>query len=271
MQEIQNPAGTINQHNRGTCAATTVQYNVAIDMFAEYARIAAGLASPSGSVQLANGETMNRVPDSLAQDDSVRSPSERLIQSAFMDFANGTLTYRNNAGGSGQATETTNGRDGSFTEDGTREAGLVAGESRRLLSAVTGREWQSNTTYASHRLERDASGFRRAMTGIYDLLPSAGPIDFRDPFVTVALRHQADPNARTPVGMDWGGGGHAVTVERIADGRVYFRNPWGAQPEIAAGTMLNDPPRRMEDPSRGVASMTIEDFRARVRSAIVPS
>jgi hypothetical protein len=195
------------------------------------------------------------------------------MQSAFMDFANGTYTYRNTAnnGATGQATETTNGRDASYDEQGNQTAGLVLGETRRLMSAVTGEAYQTNTTYALHRMERDASDLRRAATRLYDLVPNMSLLpDMRDPMLSVAMRsREGQP---TSVALSWGANsGHQVTVERIADGRVYFRNPWGAQPHIATGTQLTDPPRRMEDPDRGVASMSVEDFRARLRGAIVPS
>ncbi|HEY4223450.1 MAG TPA: hypothetical protein VGO62_18960, partial [Myxococcota bacterium] len=274
MEEIQDPARTINQDNRGTCAATTVQYQLARTAPAEYARLVAGIASPAGTVQLASGEAMTRVADAAQPDDSTRSPSERLLQSSFMDFANGTLSYRNDAGSgtTGPATETTNGRDASFDEDGNRTAGLALGETRRLLSAVTGAQYQTDTAYAADRLERDASPLRRVATELYDLVPNlSGAPDLREPWTALALRQAQDPSAQTSVALSWGSSGHEVTVERIDDGRVYFRNPWGAQPEIAAGTALNDPPRRMEDPTRGIASMTIDDFRARLRGAVVPS
>jgi hypothetical protein len=71
------------------------------------------------------------------------------------------------------------------------------------------------------------------------------------------------------VGMKWSQHGdkhgrHAVILEKVEDGRVYLRNPWGPQPEKANGSELQNPPRRMENNETGLESMSIADFQARV-------
>ncbi|MDQ3265211.1 MAG: hypothetical protein M3Y59_16390 [Myxococcota bacterium] len=93
VQEVATPSA-IAQHTKNTCVPTAVSLQLAMNNPAEYARIATGLASPSGEVQLAGGQTLTREADTLADDGVGRSVSQRLIEPAFMEFANGWLDYR---------------------------------------------------------------------------------------------------------------------------------------------------------------------------------
>ena len=43
-----------------------------------------------------------------------------------------------------------------------------------------------------------------------------------------------------------------------------------AQPEVANGALLKDPPRRMDDNQRGMQSMTVADFRAHLVDVTIP-
>ena len=52
--------------------------------------------------------------------------------------------------------------------------------------------------------------------------------------------------------------GHAVSVVKIENGRVYFRNPDANKSEKS-----NVPGARVEDPKAGIDSMSIEDFKKR--------
>src|SRR5262245_13918279 len=60
---------TINQSAKNTCGAAIVQYVLAKDQPAEYARLVIGLAGSSGEVRLQSGQTMVRVPDSIDRND----------------------------------------------------------------------------------------------------------------------------------------------------------------------------------------------------------
>ena len=125
IEETAHP-GRVNQGNRGTCTMTSVSYLLAKNHPAEYARLAAGMMSPSGTARLANGETLRRVEDSIAPDDNKsRSPSERLLQSALMDFADGSKTYSN--------------RDDRSHANGTRDPDL------RLVRAAAGNQLSHST------------------------------------------------------------------------------------------------------------------------------
>lgn len=97
VQEMATPS-SINQGPRGTCAPTTIAIQLAMDNPAEYARIAAGLASPEGTVELAGGQTLTREDGTAADDGTGRSVSQRLMGSAFMELANGDRDYKNDTG-----------------------------------------------------------------------------------------------------------------------------------------------------------------------------
>ena len=123
VREIADPA-SINQGNRQTCAAATGQILIAKEDPAEYARIVAGLASPKGKVVLANGATLER-DKNWKQDNSGRSITASLTQSAFMQYA---------SGGYDSATDS--------RTDGAGQ-GLYADEQDKLLKALTGKDRQS--------------------------------------------------------------------------------------------------------------------------------
>lgn len=94
VQELGNPA-SISQGDRGTCAATAVEVKLIHDNPAEYVRLVSGLASPEGQAELASGEMLTRVPGTEADDGTDRSIPQRLMAPAFMDAADGELTYDN--------------------------------------------------------------------------------------------------------------------------------------------------------------------------------
>jgi hypothetical protein len=67
--------------------------------------------------------------------------------------------------------------------------------------------------------------------------------------------------------LTWGGGGHAVEVTEVKNGRVYIRNPWGggvgatgSMNGTAKNNTVNGPLRRVENGPEGLESMTIADF-----------
>jgi hypothetical protein len=97
VQELATPS-SIRQGERGTCAPTTIAIQLAMNDPAEYARIAAGLASPEGTVTLAGGQTITREEGTAAPDATTRSVTQRLIGSAFMELANGESDYQNESG-----------------------------------------------------------------------------------------------------------------------------------------------------------------------------
>jgi hypothetical protein len=86
LQEIADPV-RINQGTFGTCAATATQIMLVVHRPAEYVRLMAGLASPTGTATLATGVPMERVPETLNQaPGDGRSVTSRLFQSAAVQF-----------------------------------------------------------------------------------------------------------------------------------------------------------------------------------------
>ncbi|MGA9523309.1 MAG: hypothetical protein WBV82_17710 [Myxococcaceae bacterium] len=225
LQECSKP-GQINQDGHNTCTATSMQYLLCDQNPAEYVRLMEGLLSGDGKVEMRGGQTLKLEQDSIAPDSSTRrSASERVFQSAMMEYANGGESY-------------------STTDDQSRgkklwlfdysHEGLNADAQERGLEALFGRD------YKQHNGE------------VIGLVTERSPED-------------------TYVRMSWGEGkegGHAVVATRVEDGRVYFRNPWGPTGD-KAGTTYEDPPRRLENPSIREESMTVEEFEAWCKGAIV--
>ncbi|MDY7228555.1 hypothetical protein [Hyalangium rubrum] len=125
-QEAAHP-GEINQHNRGTCTVTSMQYMLNDTNPAEYARIMTGLMSEKGEVTLASGATLSRDADSIAPDSATqRSSSERLFQAAMMQYARG-------------------GAEGDYSNLTNKDDGLNASEQERTLEALFNRDFDNYT------------------------------------------------------------------------------------------------------------------------------
>ncbi len=93
IQECASP-GEINQDGHNTCTATTMQYMLCDQNPAEYVRLMDGLLSGDGKVEMRGGQTLTLEHDSIAPDSSRRrSASERVFQSAMMEYANGSESY----------------------------------------------------------------------------------------------------------------------------------------------------------------------------------
>lgn len=253
IAEVENPAN-IEQHMQGTCAATSVVLRVAERSPAEYARLVAGLSTPSGRVTLKGGETLARNVGSIADTRSGRTQSERMLQDAFMGYANGTLNYD-------VAADTSRGEGGG--------GGLNLAEVSRLQESVFGEPFRT-ITVAGRQVTRDADTTDRLWRNVRNGLDR---LTFRhDPnSPMVMLRQELAAGRDAVIGMRWGQEGHsahAVVVERIENGRVFFQNPHGnAYHGKAVGSSLSPPPRRVE--AGNLQSMTLADFQTRLSSVSV--
>ena len=103
-----------------------------------------------------------------------------------------------------------------------------------------------------------------------------GEFNFRDDKVDIVNKIKGELGrgiSHVNVDLDWGGGGHAVEVTKIENGRVFFRNPHGPAGVGATGTIQgsaanntgNGPLRRTEDGARAIQSMSLADFEKAVR------
>lgn len=194
VHEVAVPSATA-QGNRGTCAATSVAIHLMRDNPAEYVRLMTGLASPEGEVKLANGDTIRREDGTIGDDGSTRSLAQRLIEPAFMEYANGDdLDYRNDL-------------NGSYDEDGDRkQGGLYSDQVDRLLQGVFDRKFDNHDGINTDGEREEA----------WDELVDEVEGEGRD----------------VEVGLHWGDGGHKVLVTDIStdeNGEEYvtYINPWG--------------------------------------------
>ena len=195
LHEIAFP-NEINQHSKGTCAATSSgQMLLAIRDPARYVQLVSSLASPDGAVPPsllpgAGRQSMQREPDTLADDASGRSLSSRLVQPAMMEYANGTSISYDNSQGIGTHT---NG-----------DHGLYSHQSNHLLEAIFGQ-------------------------GSYDEVTTWMPFDPNSAELLERIESTLAQGEPVPIGMDWGEEAHAVLVTKIDQEteRAYFMNPWG--------------------------------------------
>lgn len=235
MQEAGSP-GEINQSNRNTCTVTSMQYMLNQLNPAEYVRVMQGLTSPSGQVQLRGGGTLSRDADSVAPDSATdRSTSERVFQSAMMEYANGSDSYSNP------------------TDQSTRD--------KKILGV-----FDQHKTYTGLFSDEEERGLEGLFGKNVDV--DKGSFLFHDKQEIVDQLGKRN-NQPTLVDLTWGNGGHAVVVEKVENGRVYLRNPWGPTSD-AKGTTYSDPPRRLEDGATRLESMSVEDFKKYVRDAYLP-
>jgi hypothetical protein len=229
LAEVMNP-DLMLQKDHNTCAATTAAQLLARSNPAELMRLVAGLASPSGTAKLANNDTLTRAVGTQRPDGSPRSPTQRLVQAALMDYANGAAAYDNE-------------RDVSLAQ-GKAHMGLSHDEMAKLMTGLTGKRYEADSVHQK--------------TGIGLFYKSAGDIFER-------LQKQ-QPAHDTMAVMRWDARGHVITVDRIADGRVYFRNPQGNALPPGASYADGGPARRSEG---GIEqSMSVADFRDRLMATV---
>ncbi|GEM_PF-1319954 len=158
VQTLAEP-GSIHQSNRNSCAATTVEYYMAFNHPAEFARLAGGIVS-QGQVAAASGNTLALDPGSVPKDSSSRSNLDRMIQTTLMDqsslgdYSNQTDRRRNGSSGMTQQDVTnlmnnlTAGTDGRFqTRDASNTSDLVgkiAQSTQKGIEVPVGIRWNSS-------------------------------------------------------------------------------------------------------------------------------
>jgi hypothetical protein len=94
VKELAYPEA-IRQGDKGTCTVTACAVALARARPAELVRVVMALASPAGEVELASGATLVREPDTVGDDGSGRTVTQRLLAPALMELGNGLLPYDN--------------------------------------------------------------------------------------------------------------------------------------------------------------------------------
>ena len=189
--EVQNPA-RIDQQAKGTCVATTGGIVLARLHPSEYVRLIAGLASPSGQVKMAGGDTLTRVSDWNDDNDGDRTISQRLLAPALMNAGQFPLFHYDNS--------TDHDKIGPIPLGG----GLMASGSAHINSELEGHPYDAHTVFFFDR-SADWNEVKRALAA------GKGPI---------------------PVGVMWSDsdgnvGGHELQVDKVENGTVSYLNPWG--------------------------------------------
>ena len=244
LTELVSP-GEINQGSKGTCAATSPLWEFSKEDPAELSRLIKGLVIDGEVSMRKRGAVIKLDPGSdLPDTNQERSISERIIQVAFMEYANGSsVDYRN-------------GSDRNYSEASGRavnDGGLTAQEKERLLEAFYDKAFF--VVYAH-------DGLTYVLDEIRDQTPRP---------VQVGIRW-SDCYSCGQGGSDIHGY-HAIVVTRISDSRVYFRNPHGPDHSLRRGQTIRDegPTRKSENPRTGEESMTLKEFLSRVNSACIRS
>ena len=239
LQETSNP-GEVNQGFHNTCTVTSMQYILCKNNPAEYARLMSGLISPDGKVEMRNGDILERDKGSIPFDgDFSRSVTERIFQSALMEYANGIFNYDNE--------KDKNVMLPFYDEIGF--VGLYPEMQKFALEALFGKKF----TLIYNNI---FTNFVNTLTGKNTIIDKLKELSGQDVYIQ----------------MKWGVDdslGHVVVVTKVENGRVYFRNPWGPTAD-KKGTKYDHPPRILEDPSSRIESMTIEDFLNWVQVIFIP-
>jgi len=209
LGDIANPA-RISQGGKGTCAATTMQIALAVKDPGRYLETVRLLASESGDA--------SAIVPGLARDEGTpidgtgdsRSLTVRLMAPAFMEYANGSLDYRN-------------ADDASFDANGEEDhSGLYPSESTRLFNALLEID---GTNLSVNDENRD---------DVYQQVKDAVAAGCQVP---VGL----DWN-----GPDNEGGGHRILVDHIetdpdtGQEYVYIMNPHGRLQKLTAEDFKNN-------------------------------
>jgi hypothetical protein len=191
LQDVVNP-NRIDQGTAPTCTVTSMQFELAADAPAEYARIIADLAGPQGASTMSGGGQLQlraRATQSAALDQ--RSSSDAIFQTAAMEYANGRYATFDPVAGVSTDTRT-----------GAKTQGLLPAQQSNLLEQLFGVKYSTRNFYT----EADGQKALDALQGFDSTQNQNRPVILQ---------------------IDQGAINHAVTLEKVADGRVTFRDPYG--------------------------------------------
>ena len=180
------------QGDAPTCTVSTMQYELAKEKPAEYARVMTGLTVVGNAKLAGGGVIQTQVGDALLHSilsKDQRSPTEAVFQSAAMEFANGADKYDLAARQSTHA-----------NEDGTTRTykGLYGEQIRDMVGQLFGID------YTTTRIEND----EQAAAALATLNKSNTPN--RPVLVDLVIDDKHN---------------HCVAFEGFSNGRVYFRDP----------------------------------------------
>jgi hypothetical protein len=264
ITEILDPNGQVNQGLAGTCSPTSIQTLLITVNPAEYARLQVGLLSSTASAVLANGSTVT-VPPTIFQAPLylphggntgfvARTDSELAFQAAILRYGQGTRFPA--------LTGTPQANAKAFLA--VINGGLNSQETKRALDGIF------NVNFTTRYIPQ--SGL------LADIAAQPG---IRTNFLTDLPGRQQQMILAVYWGAPYGnpsppGGGHAVMAVRRdqPSGRVFYKNPQYAGsapvPGIAQGATGTNPPRRWEDPTQALESISEADLTTWIKGYWVP-
>jgi hypothetical protein len=270
------PSWHLNQGITGTCAATSVQEHVLRHSPSEYARIIGGLAGPSQSVTLADGSKLDaaKYPDgkkvrvNVAPPpdppnspiyklvDDPRSITERMFQDSVQQYGD-----RFTMG------------DPKFKFDPTKDNyGMWDDATAEIMKGIYNQNYsvQPPGGRGISNATSDQGVRNRMRSDLYSKIE--GEIKMHNGPVAVHVIWGGENPNGTPSGL------HEVVVEKIENGRVYFRNPHGStkaynlrgqEPPTDGEIHTDPPPRRTEDAQNGLESMSMQEFQNVLNGATI--
>ncbi len=258
--EILDPNGQVNQGAAGTCSPTSLQTLLITINPSEYARLQNGLLSASGSATLGNNDVMD-VPVGILQASHyasvagqpflMRTYSELAFQTALLKYAKGSNFPA--------FTGTPQNINQIF--QATISGGLQSSETERALEGIF--DTRFTTHYITFPSQSTNPSWLAAQRTIGDGLISSLPANQQQ--LLMAMYWSQPYNY-----------GHVVMAVRheASSGRVFFKNPQypGSNPPagIAQGGTANNPPRRYDDPSQSIESLSDADLSTWIKGYWVP-
>ena len=266
ITEILDPNGQVNQGAAGTCVPTSIQTLMITVNPAEYARLQVGLLSRDGRATTAGGQTLD-VPAGVYQAARyitnvggnaflVRTNSELGFQTAVLKFAQGSRFP--------SLTGTPDNLNQIF--QATISAGLFSGETEKALEALF------NVNFTVHEVPWPANptnaGWIVAQTAVR--MQFLQQIVASQPHLLWTYWGAAYGSPSPPGGL------HSVLGIRRDNGagRVFFKNPQypgsSPVPGMANGGTAANPPRRYEDVTESLESITDADLGRWITACFVP-
>lgn len=233
IDEALSPA-ELNQGTKGTCSVTSVLWHFYSVDPSEALRLVRGLCSPEGQVRTRSGDLLSRAPDSLMNIYAAdgRTLPERILQSALMDFGDGSDAIYSNE------------RDQHIGEGLVHEKGLTLEELGKVCSAIYGSVFKVKTFTDPDQ----ARAFLQ--TGC----PEGSIISLKWPR-NIPLQPPASASQTEEAGH------HAVSFLGLRkNGDMVIRNPWGKS-SSPSGTEFSNPTRRVLDPATGTEVLPLESWR----------
>lgn len=286
LTEILDPNGQVNQGGAGTCVPTSIQAMLIAINPAEYARLQCGWLSSAGKASLADGSVAD-VPVGVLQIARYSTPHGTFSPSnvgflarTFSEMAfQGAMMKRGTPGfPAGDGTEATTQAifekvyAGGLDQDGTKRvvdalyaANFVKSQMAWPAAVPSPVPPGSSLQSLDPTLAAKQAAITTALIAQLQALPTP---------VLLATYWNTPVTAVIPPGKQayQAYATHCVVAMRQDGGRVFFKNPQyaGTSPAGIPGGTAANPPRRYEDPSATLESMTTSDLNSWIYWYLAP-